>query len=223
MVSFPLQLIDGHAIIESVDHQILIDTGSPKTIHTSTTLDFMGKSFSCLREFGGVNSARLSALIGSPVTTLLGMDIISQFKVLFDYSNHRIWFSETDMFSKGAEIPLGQVSNIPIMELEVLGRSLKFLLDSGAKLSYLETSLTKGLPSQEAASDFHPSYGAFETPIYTLECTVVGATFPVTFGNLPSQLAGILPHANVQGIIGFDLFNRFQVLLNMQENKLQLN
>ncbi len=223
MVSFPLQLIDGHAIIESHNYRILIDTGSPKTIHISTTLDLMGKSFSCLREFGGVSSNRLSALIGSPVTTLLGMDIISQFKVLFDYSNKCIWFSETDMISKGVAIPLVQFSNIPIVELEVFGRSLKFLLDSGAKLSYLETSFTKGLHSQVVASDFYPSYGRFETKIYTLECTVVEATFPVNFGNLPSQMAGILPQANVQGIIGFDLFNRFQVLLNMQENKLQLN
>ena len=223
MVSFSLQLIDGHAIIESGNHRILIDTGSPQTIHTSTTLDFMGKSYACSKEFGGVSSARLSTLIGSPVTTLLGMDILSQFKVLFDYFNSCIWFSETDMLSKGAAIPLRQFSTIPIVELEVLGRPLKFFLDSGAKLSYLEGSLTQGLLSQGTGSDFHPSYGAFETPIYTLECKVAGATFPVNFGNLPSQLAGLLAQANVQGIIGFDLFNRFQVLLDIRENKLQLN
>ncbi len=68
---------------------------------------------------------------------------------------------------------------------------------------------------------FYPGYGSFETPIFTLETQIAGATLSINFGNLPTQLLGLLNQGNVKGIIGFDLFNDFQILLNIQQNKLQ--
>lgn len=219
---YPIELVDGHAILISGTDRILVDTGSPISIHACPTLRFMERDFPCATQYVGVSIGSLSELLGSPITTLLGMDILSQFIIMFDYRNHRIGFSPTDIPSKGIEIPIRQHRGIPIVEAEVLGSKQQFFLDSGAKLSYLAASVTEGLPSQETKSDFYPGYGSFETPIFTLEVHVAGATLPINFGNLPTQLLGLLNQGNVKGIIGFDLFNRFQILLNIKDNKLQL-
>uniref|UniRef100_UPI0040476232 hypothetical protein n=1 Tax=Algoriphagus sp. TaxID=1872435 RepID=UPI0040476232 len=218
---YPIELVDGHAILISGTDRILVDTGSPISIHASPILRLMERDFSCATQYAGVSSGSLTELLGSPITTLLGMDILSKFIVMFDYPNHRIGFSTTDSPSKGIEIPIRQHRGIPIVEAEVLGSKHQFFLDSGAKLSYLVASITEGLPSQETKSDFYPGYGSFETPIFTLETQIAGATLSINFGNLPTQLLGLLNQGNVKGIIGFDLFNHFQILLNIQQNKLQ--
>lgn len=219
---YPIELVDGHAILISGTDRILVDTGSPVSIHASPTFSLMERDFPCATHYSGVNSGRLTELLGSPITTLLGMDVLSQFTVLFDYQNQRIGFSPTASPSKGLEIPIRLYRGIPIVEAEVLGSKHQFFLDSGAKLSYLSASITDGLPSQETTSDFYPGYGSFETPIFTLEAQVAGATLPINFGNLPTQLLGLLNQGNVKGILGFDLFNRFQILINSQESKMQL-
>jgi hypothetical protein len=222
MTSFPLQLINGHAVIQSGSDLILIDTGSPYTIHSSRNLEFMGQNFPCSTGLMGVSSESLSQMLGTPVTTLLGMDILSQFKELFDYRAGFIGFSQDEIPMKGYHVALSDFMKIPIIELEVTGKTLRFFLDSGAKLSYLSAAHTDGLPSTGVESDFYPGYGTFETPVYELQSSLVDTNFPVKYGNLPAALQSLLTMGNVQGIIGFDLFNRFRVMLDSQKNVIKI-
>ena len=221
MTTFRLQLINSHAVISSGADRILIDTGCTKTIHNTPSLQFLGQNFNCSTNFMGVNSASLSAMLGSPVTTLMGMDILSQFKVLFHYQEGFMGFSKEAIPMKGYFIPFTKVMGIPIIELEVLGQKLKFFLDSGAKLSYLATAYTAGLNPQGEDTDFYPGHGTFQTPVYELDATLVDP-FPVRFGNLPPQMSALLSMGNVQGIIGYDLFNRFKVMMDIYGNQLQI-
>jgi hypothetical protein len=222
MTHFPLQLINGHAVIQSGTDRILIDTGSPKTIHSQTTLSFMGQNFPCSTNFMGLTSNKLSDMLGSPVTTLMGMDILSKFKVLFHYQEGFIGFSQVAIPMQGYFIPFTKVMGIPIIELDVLGQKLKFFLDTGAKLSYLSTSYTAGLISQGEDTDFYPGHGTYQTPVYELNADLAGVSFPVRFGSLPPVLTSLLTMGQVQGIIGFDLFNRFQVMMDIQGNSLNI-
>lgn len=221
MTTFPLQLINSHAVIQSGTDRILIDTGSPQTIHSHTTLSFIGENFPCSINYMGLTSDRLSDMLGSPVTTLMGMDILSQFKVLFHYQEGYIGFSKEAIPMKGYFISFTKVMGIPVIELDVLGQKLKFFLDSGAKLSYLATAYTAGLHPQGQDTDFYPGYGAFQTSVYELDATLIDS-FPVRFGNLPPQLSALLSMGNVQGIIGYDLFNRFKVMMDIQGNQMQV-
>lgn len=222
MTSFPIELFDGHAIIESGDHRILIDTGSPQTIHSSRNFEFMGRNFLCSNVLMGISSDSLSQMLGTPVTTLMGMDILSQFKVLFDYRAGNIGFSQDEIQTKGYHVDLSHFMQIPIVEIEVLGNTHKFFLDSGAKLSYLSQVHTAGLTSVGVESDFYPGHGTFQTPVFELQSSIVEMNFPVKYGNLPASLQSLLTMGNVQGIIGFDLFNRFQVMLDHQKNLIKI-
>ena len=216
MTPFSLILHDGHAIIVSGSDRILIDTGSPKTIHTSTSLQFMDQTFSCSTGSMVVNSTSLSAMLGAPVTTLFGMDVMSKFKVLFDYRAGFISFSHQDIPTKGYQKPISQVMGIPIVELEVLGNTHKLFLDTGAKLSYLSQALTAELTSVGVETDFYPGHGPFQTPVFEVQSKITESNFTVKYGNLPVSLQSLLTMGNVQGIIGFDLFNTHQVMLDSQ-------
>lgn len=221
MTTFPIEIINGHAVIQSGTDRILIDTGSPQSIHSRAMLSFMGQNFPCSTNYMGLTSDKLSEMLGSPVTTLMGMDILSQFKVLFHYQDGYIAFSKEAIPMKGYFIPFTRVMGIPVIELDVLGEKLKFFLDSGAKLSYLAPAYTAGLNPQDQDTDFYPGYGTFQTSVYELDATLVDP-FPVRFGNLPPQLSALLSMGNVQGIIGYDLFNRFKVMMDIQGNQLQV-
>jgi hypothetical protein len=109
-----------------------------------------------------------------------------------------------------------------IIELEVLGKRLKMFLDSGAKFSYLSTAHTANLTSVGTGTDFYPGLGNFETPLFEVESIMAGKSFTVKYGNLPAELLPLISSANVHGIIGYDLFNQFQVFLDTENNIIQV-
>jgi hypothetical protein len=169
------------------------------TIHTSAELSFMGEQFSCATSLMNITSESLSELVGTPLTTLLhlGMDILSQFKILFDYKAGFIGFSKDVIHMKGYTLPFSSYMKIPVIELSIDHVQSKVFLDSGARLSYLLPSLTAGRQSIGEETDFYPGLGSFQTPVFDIESYITGMPFSVKFGNLPLSLQPLLKNANV--------------------------
>lgn len=67
--------------------KILIDTGAPSTIHSSGTLNFFSYIYYCSSNYMGLTVCKISDLLGTEITTLLGAEILAQYKILFDYEN----------------------------------------------------------------------------------------------------------------------------------------
>ena len=105
---------------------------------------------------------------------------------------------------------------IPIIELVVNRQLLKFFLDTGAKLSYLSEDFTSGYSSVGIEEDFYPGVGQFETECYDIPTSLGDIDFVVRYGNLPFMLQMTLMLGGTDGIIGFDFFNGFKVLINLK-------
>jgi len=221
MHTFQVSFFDGHAMIYQDDHIILIDTGSPATIHTSGQLNLCDDIHRCHTSFMGLTVERISELVGSRITTLLGADILSRYKILFDYRNGEITFSQNDIIMDGTEVSIGNFMGVPIIDLFVDNRSLKFFLDTGAKLSYLPQNITGNYPSAGRADDFHPSAGRFQTDYFEISTTLGDVRFVAKYGNLPNILKSTLMAADTEGIIGFDFFNQLKVVLDLQNRKMK--
>lgn len=104
---FEISFEEKHLLIKDGGNVILVDTGSPITIHTSNTLEFGGTSYNVTTNAMGNTIEKLKRISGVEFTTLMGMDIISQYKVIFDYANQEITFCTLDEPNpKGAECPL---------------------------------------------------------------------------------------------------------------------
>ena len=109
---------------------------------------------------------------------------------------------------------------IPIVELSIDGRNLKFFLDTGARLSYLSDRITSNYTSIGSDEDFYPGIGKFETDCFEIETKLDGNSFTAKYGNLPIPLQMTLMLGGADGIIGFDLFDNFKILLDLKSHRL---
>ncbi len=221
MKTFKLTLFKGHPIITENENSILIDTGSPSTIHTTNQLTFISDNYNAYTNYVGLTADKLSDMVGMNITTLLGADILSKYKILLDYKNLEVIFSKNEIECEGQTISITSFLGIPIIELELEGRKIKCFLDTGARLSYLTNGLTSGHQSIGTDEDFYPGAGNFTTECYTIDTTFGNETFTVKYGNLPTLWEMTLRLSGTNGIIGFDFFNTFKILLDLGNNKIR--
>jgi len=220
MKKFNLEIFDGHPIIQDGENRILIDTGAPSTIHVADNISFGGELFSCSENYMGLTAASLSEHLGTKITTLLGTDILSEFRILFDYRNLEVSFSKGEIQLGGEQFELSNFMGIPIIELLVGNQRKKFFLDSGAKLSYLSQSVTNSYTSVGKEEDFYPGVGKFETDCFDIPTRLGEVEFVARYGNLPSLLQMTLMLGGTDGVIGYDFFSNFRVLLDLRGNNL---
>ena len=221
MKQFQVQLYKGHPIINAGENRILIDTGARSTIHTSDSLNFCSHSFGCSTNYMGLTVSKISDMLGTEITTLLGADILSDYKILLDYQNQVIEFSKKEIDIDGTQVDISNFMGIPIIKMTVDNQELKFFLDTGAKLSYLSDSLTSNYESVGTDEDFYPGVGKFQTEFYEIPTVFGNTQFVVKYGNLPTLLQMTLMLGGTDGIIGFDFFNNFKVVLDLKNNRLK--
>lgn len=211
---YELEIFEGHPIIRDGENVILIDTGSPVTIHKERQLHFRHGTFDCETNYMGLTVASLSEMLGTQVTTLLGTNILSLSKVYFNYKEKQFGYTGGVVGSfKGKDI--SSIMGIPVIEIEINGQRHRVFLDTGARLSYLLNEYTGDFESCGMEQDFYPGIGPFSTPRYTINTVFEGHVFPANYGNLPSMLANTLKYAGVTGILGYDFFSRFKVVLDL--------
>lgn len=221
MKKFTINLYKGHPIINDGENIILIDTGAPKTIHATNRLSFYSKSYDCSTNYMGLTVSKISDMLGTNITTLLGTDILSDYKILFDYQNEVVEFNEQEIDIEGTQIGISTFMGIPIVELSIDNRNLKFFLDTGAKLSYLSANLTQNHESIGTDEDFYPGVGEFTTDCFEIPTSLGENSFVVKYGNLPNVLQMTLLMGGTDGIMGSDFFNTFKVMLDLQNKRLK--
>jgi len=221
MKQFQITLFKGHPIINDGENIILIDTGAPSTIHTSDKLVFCSDIYSCSTNYMGLTANKLSELLGTEITTLLGADILPNYNLMLDYKNVIAQFDKQEIVFEGNEFDLTSFMGIPIIELNIDNQKLKFFLDTGAKLSYLSDSFTNNYKSIGTEEDFYPGVGKFETQCFEISTSFGNYNFKVKYGNLPALLQMTLMLSGTNGIIGFDFFNNFKVVLDLKNNQLK--
>lgn len=222
--SFTTDLYDGHLIFSVDGLKVLVDTGSPVTIGRQDVFLFMGKEYGCMTSFIGNDINDISSMMGYDIDVLMGMDVLADFCILTDYRQGLVTFSSKPIpFEHDSSTPIlrGQRGAVCIL-LNVKGKTVKMALDTGAKISYIDDSLTAGETALEIRDDFNPMTGHFATPIFAMEAEIGGKTFPVNFGNLPPLLSLSLKMMNLDGAIGYDLFTAFTTMMDFHDNLLKI-
>jgi hypothetical protein len=222
MQTFKLHLKDGHPIIHNGSDILLLDTGASHTIHQSDSLDFLGTRHHCASEYMGITTQKISGMAGTPITTLLGADVLSRYQVLLDYRGGTVQFSEQDIPFEGDAVSVSDFMGIPIIELTISGNAVRCFLDSGAKLSYMPIEITQDHPKQGVLEDFYPMIGTFHTESYLVPATFLGNSLTIKCGNLPELFQAVMGLAGVKGILGYDFFDAYKVLLNLGRKEIRV-
>lgn len=220
MTTFELSLFEGHPIITENGNRILIDTGSPITICNTTQCNFLNKNYPATSNYGGLTIPGFSHLVGTPFDILMGTDVLRNYRILFDYKNSTISIGGEELELVGKTIALSSAMGIPILEVVIEDRTLRCFLDSGAKLSYLSSGITSYYKRTGIENDFYPGIGVFSTPCFDINSILGQDNFMVKYGNLPDQLVPVLAQAGTQGLLGFDFFNNFKLLLDIKNTRL---
>lgn len=214
---------DGHIAIDLEEGRFLIDSGSPTTFSRSGNITFAGKTVDVSTSVMGMLDADgLSSYVGTRLDGIVGMDLLSSHNVAFVPG----WFyvDEAEIVDgAGRVIPessfvllaTDDFMGIPVVDIEVGGRNVRAFVDTGAKISYLNTEMLSGVAVEETLHDFYPGIGEFDVEVSSLACSLNGWTLKTRFGRLPSLLQMTLMMGGVDGIIGHDLFARCAVRLGV--------
>lgn len=219
--TFKINLVDGHLLISDNGNTILVDTGSPLTIHKENSLAFLGRERRVHTSMSGNDIKAISSLAGIEFSTLLGMDIMSEYRVVFDYQNLELTFLDREEPAMAGDVlPLYNVAGASVVDVEMNGRSLKMAVDTGAPLSYVDNFVTDRLEPCGEKEDFHPIAGRYVTKVYELEGTVGGKPFNGLYGNLPMKLGLPLNMFGINGVIGYDFFKSFKIELDFAAGRM---
>ena len=219
---FKIDFEKKHLLINDGSNRILIDTGSPATIHTSTELHFAGKNHHVSTNILGNTVEKLKAMAGIEFTTLMGLDILSEYKIIIDYASSEITlYSPDECDPDGTAYPIKSIMGTLVVPIEVANRQLEMILDTGATYSYIKSSITQGLNATETITDFSPLVGGeFRTPIFELESRLGNRLFMCHYGNLPQKIEMMIGLLGVDGVIGYDLLLAPKLLINIPNSRL---
>lgn len=216
MKTFQLTLFEGHPIIHDGKNRILIDTGCLNTIHIANQFNFLDRNYNVTTNYGGTAIPGFCDLIGTPITTLLGADIIRDFIIVFDYRNGSVSFS-TDPVNDfgGTTVNFTIAISVPVLDLVINNQEARCLLDTGAKFSYIKESYTLNRKSDGIGADFFIGLGKYERPYFSMESNFREHILNVRYLTPPQPVLTALNSLRVDGIVGYDFMNNFRILLNL--------
>lgn len=219
---YDINLYDRHLIINESGKDVLVDTGSPVTLSRESDFLFMENYRYVATNVGGQTVEDLGQLMGYPFDVLLGMDIMYNLSVLVDYKQKQVVFSDEEFIHDGfSELIMNRDAPGAIsVPLTVKDRLMNFALDTGAKISYVDDKCTSLETPIEECEDFNPLAGHYTTPIYDMYAMIGDTSFPVKFGSLPRNLSTLLKMMGMDGVIGYDLFAAFIVIMDFKRNVL---
>lgn len=221
---FNMQLVDGNPVIEHNGKHFLVDTGNPMTIANGEVKDFCGRDWHAVPSFMGADLAALSEMVGMQLDAMIGLDVMKNFIVTFDYNNGNVTFSTPDESVDGQSSVPVNVSGMTgvTTEIDINGQTGLCIFDTGARVSYLVGDIPENAVWVGRQSDYHPLAEHFETDVYEMQASIAGTPFTMRFGKLPQMLEMALGLARVRCIVGCDLLSQHRVIVDFTRRRMML-
>ena len=210
-VSFPIKIINDYIFIDN-EQKIILDTGSPLSFHKSGNI-FIGGKIEVLTSLPEISGNYLSEKIGCEVYGLIGMDIISSLPTFISVKDGFVFFNDDAKYYNRFVRCHHNNTGLLSVNLRINGKIAKMLVDSGAKVSYINSDYVVGMVAGDCVYDYSPYIGDFQTSLYNCktELLVCDIMYEQQYGTPPPMLTTLLNQYGVDGIIGIELFKRFRV------------
>ena len=208
-----------HILIDNGSGRIIIDTGSPCSIHKDGVIELAGKSFEVPTSLTGVDADFLTKNVGCEIVGLLGMDIIDKCQMWINtkaFGNFISFDKPAREFPGWPEVTDFFAINIPGITLEINHRPARMLFDTGAQISYIRKDYLVDAPFVGTAKDFSVLNEGeiYEVEMYSAKTTFRGKEFNVNYAASPKDINLSLDLLGADGIIGFDLIENFRIIVN---------
>lgn len=192
----------GHIIADIGGKLMLVDTGAAKTFYD---------------EYQGVRIDNISRMLGQPVDGVLGMDSIKG-KVL-SITSDSIDFNAVAPDQKGA--PLYYMSGIPCVDIKINEIPCRAVIKTGAATSCISEALISKDKYTRSVNDMHPSYGNLSVRMFVNYFSISNKSYFADAGEMPADFE-LSSSAGVDAIIGADVLDRFDLIMDFSEKRLHL-
>ncbi len=192
----------GHVIADIDGKRMLVDTGAAETFYD---------------EYQGVRINDLSRMLGSPLDGVIGMDSL-QGKVL-SLTRNTIRINGSSPVQTGT--PLTFIAGVPCVDMKINGIPCRAAIKTGVLTSYIKEPLISKDKHTRYVDDIHPMHGKYRVKMFVNYFSICGKHYFTDAGVLPSEFS-LLSSSGVDAIIGADLLNRFDLVMDFSDNKLYL-
>jgi len=192
-----------HLFVRLDARAVLLDTGSPTSFGAGGALVLGGRTFPLPPAMpGGPTLPYLSDKLGEPVHALLGMDVLGQFSATLDIPRRTL---ELRGPREPERAPLvRRVAGLPVARVEVGGEAVECIVDTGARVTYLDERIALAFPEDGRMQDFHPVAGDFQVNRHVVEFAWGDERCVLRPGALRLAMLPSLEVAKVRGILGLD-------------------
>jgi hypothetical protein len=201
------EIHDSHIIALLPEGRFLIDTGSPQSFGDSASLELNGQLLSLSENGWAGTASRISDMVGTPLTGLIGTDLLGRFDLLLEPAEEAI-----SLYDPGAAplpetiMPMGSLlGSTPTVGLTLDGRHVTAAFDTGAKVSYSTQQHLEDAPETGSIDDFYPGHGNFNAPLHRCHIGIGGRLVDLDIGRLPEGLGSALLGGGMEMILGMDL------------------
>lgn len=225
--TFPYEPAGGLVVADVGGRRMLVDTGAPTSVGRGDPLRVAGVEVPLSPAFlGMVTPESIGEMMGTRIDGLIGMDLLGRVPFAIDPGARTVTFGASARRRRGgARLPVRLALTAPIVRLEVAGRPLSLVLDTGSTHHFLTATRTQGLtPDADPIEDFYPLLGRFQSPAFTLPLRAGGDEQAERFGLLPAALnllLGMLP--GVDGILGAGLLRRGSLACDFARGLIRLD
>ena len=219
---YRLDMINGHLIARIEKYAVLIDTGIPMSIGDFDQWHFLNQVHDLSASYMGVSTEYISRMVGTKVDIVLGSDVLRKLFVIIQPHQHRITFGFGHSIYQSERIPLSDFMGVPIANVMIGNTSFEAFVDTGARLSYVAKSLVSSYSPCGVEKDFYPGMGEFETQVYEVPFQIGRNEMTLRCGVLPGLLEKALFITGKLGIIGTEIFEKFDVHLALPDQGMYL-
>lgn len=192
----------GHIVIDIDGKRMLVDTGAARSFYD---------------EYQGVHVTDLSRLMGVSLDGVLGMDGL-QDKVMTLGKNR---FHLTQAAPERVGAPLTYRSGIPCVDIKINEIPCVAAIITGLTATYLPEDLISRDKPSRLVDEINPLYGSFKVNTFVNFFSINDKNFFAGASALPDEFS-VLSTTAIDVIIGTDLLNRFELVMDFADNRLHL-
>ena len=215
MTTFPLKKSEGHFIITVDDDNYIIDTGASMSCscYGKTELVIGDRKFDVyplpLEKVG----EKISELVHMPIVGLIGLDIMEELgSIEISEKEGYVRFGcETTIECGDYDFSFEVTKGFRVLttDLKVNGKDTKVILDSGARIDYMDPSLLDTTFAVSHEMDYNPIIGSFEVDgynaTYAIGDRVIDTVSYAATEKLKAYVSQLGIH-DISGVVGLNGF-----------------
>lgn len=171
MITLPLTTSNGHFIVTIDDKNYILDTGSPVSYsftEKTTFVPFGDKHLIFLPfPLKGVKE-EIEELVNMPIHGIIGLDTMKELKrmEISKEGGYVKFGGDSVSDSTGYSIPFEENNGVLTIGIKVNGKNTRVILDTGARIDYMDPSLLDTSNAISHERDYNPILGNFEVDGY---------------------------------------------------------